>query len=205
MESLTFCQLKKGKIKLPLPTPSFQFCHWLQRARTRLITCILVLMCRELDATVMRAIASLLSGLPLQPEGMETDLDLAEAKSQLFLKLVKSVKICFLYVIKDLLTFILQWRPASSEKIAFFTNSSFWTGFCLITTRIAKNEFCNKKGIFSDQSYIIKQLFCFSHMRMFFGVSFSLSFFCFAFLVYMEFCCPLYLLPFAWNWYRLTF
>ena len=56
-------------------------------------------MCRELDATVMRAIASLLSGLPLQPEGMETDLDLAEAKSQLFLKLVKSVKICFLYVI----------------------------------------------------------------------------------------------------------
>jgi len=40
--------------------------------------------CRELDATVMRAIASLLSGLPLQPEGMETDL--VEAKSQLFLK-----------------------------------------------------------------------------------------------------------------------
>ena len=34
----------------------------------------------------MRAIASLLSGLPLQPEGMETDL--VEAKSQLFLKLV---------------------------------------------------------------------------------------------------------------------
>ena len=39
---------------------------------------------RELDATVMRAIASLLSGLPLQPEGMETDI--VEAKSQLFLK-----------------------------------------------------------------------------------------------------------------------
>ena len=40
--------------------------------------------CRDLDATVMRAIASLLSGLPLQPEGMETDI--MEAKSQLFLK-----------------------------------------------------------------------------------------------------------------------
>lgn len=40
--------------------------------------------CRDLDATVMRAIASLLSGLPLQPEGMETDI--VEAKSQLFLK-----------------------------------------------------------------------------------------------------------------------
>lgn len=39
---------------------------------------------RDLDATVMRAIASLLSGLPLQPEGMETDI--VEAKSQLFLK-----------------------------------------------------------------------------------------------------------------------
>lgn len=39
---------------------------------------------RELDATVMRAIASLLSGLPLQPEGMETEI--VEAKSQLFLK-----------------------------------------------------------------------------------------------------------------------
>ena len=56
----------------------------------------------------MRAIASLLSGLPLQPEGMETDLDLAEAKSQLFLKLVKSVKICFLCIIKHLLTLILR-------------------------------------------------------------------------------------------------
>ena len=65
-------------------------------------------MCRELDATVMRAIASLLSGLPLQPEGMETDLDLAEAKSQLFLKLVKLVKICFLCIIKDLQTLILR-------------------------------------------------------------------------------------------------
>ena len=65
-------------------------------------------MCRELDATVMRAIASLLSGLPLQPEGMETDLDLAEAKSQLFLKLVKSVKICFLCIIKDLRTLIFR-------------------------------------------------------------------------------------------------
>ena len=65
-------------------------------------------MCRELDATVMRAIASLLSGLPLEPEGMETDLDLAEAKSQLFLKLVKSVKICFLCIIKDLLTLNLR-------------------------------------------------------------------------------------------------
>ena len=65
-------------------------------------------MCRELDATVMRAMASLLSGLPLQPEGMETDLDLAEAKSQLFLKLVKSVKICFLCIIKDLLTLNLR-------------------------------------------------------------------------------------------------
>lgn len=32
----------------------------------------------------MRAIASLLSGLPLQPEGMETEI--VEAKSQLFLK-----------------------------------------------------------------------------------------------------------------------
>ena len=39
---------------------------------------------RELDATVMHAIASLLSGLPLQPEGMETEI--VEAKSQLFLK-----------------------------------------------------------------------------------------------------------------------
>ncbi|RMX38597.1 hypothetical protein pdam_00008370 [Pocillopora damicornis] len=39
---------------------------------------------KDLDATVMRAIASLLSGLPLQPEGMETDI--MEAKSQLFLK-----------------------------------------------------------------------------------------------------------------------
>lgn len=39
---------------------------------------------KELDATVMRAIASLLSGLPLQPEGTETDI--VEAKSQLFLK-----------------------------------------------------------------------------------------------------------------------
>ena len=65
-------------------------------------------MCRELDATVMRAIASLLSGLPLQPEGMETDLDLAEAKSQLFLKLVKFVKICVLCIIKDLRTLILR-------------------------------------------------------------------------------------------------
>lgn len=65
-------------------------------------------MCRELDATVMRAIASLLSGLPLQPEGMETDLDLAEAKSQLFLKLVKLVKICFLCIIKDLLTLVFR-------------------------------------------------------------------------------------------------
>ena len=65
-------------------------------------------MCRELDATVMRAIASLLSGLPLQPEGMETDLDLAEAKSQLFLKLVNLVKICVLCIIKDLRTLILR-------------------------------------------------------------------------------------------------
>ena len=73
----------------------------------------------------MRAIASLLSGLPLQPEGMETDLDLAEAKSQLFLKLVKSVKICFLFIIKDLPTLILRGRPASSEKNRIFTNSSF--------------------------------------------------------------------------------
>ncbi|XP_020613799.1 neurofibromin-like [Orbicella faveolata] len=39
---------------------------------------------KDLDATVMRAIASLLSGLPLQPEGTETDI--VEAKSQLFLK-----------------------------------------------------------------------------------------------------------------------
>ena len=127
--SLTFCQLKKGKIKLSLPSLSLQLCHWLQRARTRLITRILVLMCRELDATVMRAIASLLSGLPLQPEGMETDLDLAEAKSQLFLKLVKLVKICFLCIIKDLQTLILRWRPAISEKSHFSLIPPFWTGF----------------------------------------------------------------------------
>ncbi|XP_048582480.1 neurofibromin-like isoform X2 [Nematostella vectensis] len=44
----------------------------------------LAVLSNELDATVMRAIASLLSGLPLQPEGMETDI--VDAKSQLFLK-----------------------------------------------------------------------------------------------------------------------
>ena len=76
-------------------------------------------MCRELDATVMRAIASLLSGLPLQPEGMETDLDLAEAKSQLFLKLVKSVKICFLCIKPSVTT-------SEKRKNRIVTNSSFF-------------------------------------------------------------------------------
>ena len=51
--------------------------------------CSLFLNLRELDATVMRAIASLLSGLPLQPEGTETDI--VEAKSQLFLKYVVEI------------------------------------------------------------------------------------------------------------------
>ena len=48
-----------------------------------------LLFLRDLDATVMRAIASLLSGLPLQPEVMETDI--VEAKSQLFLKWVQTI------------------------------------------------------------------------------------------------------------------
>ena len=38
----------------------------------------------KLDAAAMCAIASLLSGLPLQPEDVEEDL--VEAKSKLFLK-----------------------------------------------------------------------------------------------------------------------
>ncbi|KAK3754965.1 hypothetical protein QZH41_017349 [Actinostola sp. cb2023] len=44
----------------------------------------LTVLSNELDAAVMKAIASLLASLPLQPEDIETDI--VEAKSQLFLK-----------------------------------------------------------------------------------------------------------------------
>ena len=43
------------------------------------------LMCRDLDLASMEAVASLLAGLPLQPEESDRG-DLMEAKSQLFLK-----------------------------------------------------------------------------------------------------------------------
>ena len=42
-------------------------------------------MCRDLDLASMEAVASLLAGLPLQPEESDRG-DLMEAKSQLFLK-----------------------------------------------------------------------------------------------------------------------
>ena len=83
-------------------------------------------MCRELDATVMRAIASLLSGLPLQPEGMETDLDLAEAKSQLFLKLVKSVKIWFFVHYQRFANIKPSVTTSEKRKNRIVTNSSFF-------------------------------------------------------------------------------
>ena len=54
-----------------------------------------------------------------------------------------------------------------------------WTGFWLIGIEMAKNEFCKKKGIFFDQSDIIKQLICFSHMHKSLTLLFS-----FAFVVY---------------------
>ena len=50
-----------------------------------------------------------------------------------------------------------------------------WTSFRLISIRVAKNEFCKKRGIFSDQSDVIKQLFCFSHMWKSQNLDFSLA------------------------------
>lgn len=52
------------------------------------------------------------------------------------------------------------WRlPTSGEKTAFFTFLLFWSSFRLISTGMAKNEFCNNKSIFSDLSDVIKQRF----------------------------------------------
>ena len=48
-----------------------------------------------------------------------------------------------------------------AQKPHFSPIPLLWTGFRLISIRIAKNEFCKKKGIFSDQSDVIKQFFVF--------------------------------------------
>ena len=61
-----------------------------------------------------------------------------------------------------------------------------WTSFRLISIRVAKNEFCKKRGIFSDQSDVIKQLFCFSHMCKSQNLDFSLAlcfFLCLSYLL----------------------
>ena len=66
---------------------------------------------------------------------------------------------------------------------------------------MAKNDFCIKKGIFSDQSDVIKRLFCFPRMRTSqtfdficesLSISLCRSLFFFAFIVQQQFFCPLY-------------
>ena len=52
-----------------------------------------------------------------------------------------------------------------AQKPHFSPIPLLWTGFWLISIRMAKNEFCKKKGTFSDQSDVVKQFFYFSRMR----------------------------------------
>ena len=74
---------------------------------------------------------------------------------------------------------------------------------------MAKNRFCKKKGIFSGQSDVIKPLFFICHACMrksqnldlfceSISILLSCSLFSFAFLVYQQFCYPLYRPSFAW-------
>ena len=63
------------------------------------------------------------------------------------------------------------------QKTPHFSPFLLWTSFRLISIRVAKNEFCKKRGIFSDQSDIIKQLFCFSHMCKSQNLDFSVALF----------------------------
>ena len=82
--------------------------------------------------------------------------------------------------------------------------SPFLDWFRLISIGMAKNEFCNNKGIFflSIKFNVIKQ-------RIYFDFSFSPSFLPFPFNPFfsfdIQFCCPLYLLCFTWNCGWLTF
>ena len=104
-------------------------------------------------------------------------------------------------------TLTLWRRPASSKKTYFKQIPLLWTGFRLISIRMAKNEAyfpSNRTQLSSGfffhacaQATILTWTWTF--LANLFR-SFSLApLFSFAFLLYQQFCCPFYRLSFAWN------